>query len=50
LQAIASVAADISKGYYKIGIAAGVESMSMDHWTPNPAMVKKTREIIEVRV
>lgn len=47
LQAIASVASDISKGYYKIGIGAGVESMSMDTWTPNPALVKKSREAIE---
>uniref|UniRef100_A0A6A7GAQ0 3-ketoacyl-CoA thiolase 2, peroxisomal-like n=1 Tax=Hirondellea gigas TaxID=1518452 RepID=A0A6A7GAQ0_9CRUS len=46
LQAIADVAADLSKGYYDIGIAAGVESMSMDTWTPNPALVKKTRELI----
>merc|ERR1719183_698269 len=30
LQAMADVAADISAGYYEVGIAAGLESMTMD--------------------
>ena len=50
LQAVADVAAAINNGYYEIGIAAGVESMSMDTWTPNPAMVKSTRARIKVYI